>query len=403
MPVTINNIFGAETGGAEEVSATTGSPDFTEATVVHSGIRSVLLAGAATAAEFRLTTKSGTVEERIIGFAIRTNDTTPTAAVTLCTGNVTGFSIVLETSGDITVKDVTGTTRITASDPLTVDIFSYIELYWQQIDSGGAELFIDGTSQGTTTGRDFKSVNIDVYVFSGGTTVGEDIYIDDVYDMVDGTAATDRLGGTSASEMPEVFGYQSSHATNQDIGDALANGEWDEAGDTPGVEEANGTAVELAGASSTTADTDMDAANARGQAGGPSSGSPDVSGTIHAAKFVFNLKRTNGSGTSMGYRYGNDADGVTSSGDIEASLTTSYAIFETVSEAAAVVPLSSEDFRIGLEAGTTDTGGREIFMADGWAMLLHVPDAAVTEDTDPYWIAAGQQQPRFDPPEIIGY
>ncbi len=29
--------------------------------------------------------------------------------------------------------------------------------------------------------------------------------------------------------------------------------------------------------------------------------------------------------------------------------------------------------------------------------------AGAANDTDPYWIASGEQQPRFDPPEIIGY
>ncbi len=31
------------------------------------------------------------------------------------------------------------------------------------------------------------------------------------------------------------------------------------------------------------------------------------------------------------------------------------------------------DFMIGISAGTDDTGGREIFCADAWCMLLHVP------------------------------
>jgi hypothetical protein len=76
------------------------------------------------------------------------------------------------------------------------------------------------------------------------------------------------------------------------------------------------------------------------------------------------------------YLYGNTGDGETSSANIASSLTVSYAIFEQISEAAGVVPLSTENFSAGLSAGTTDTGGREIFCADMWAMLLHVPEAA---------------------------
>ena len=101
----------------------------------------------------------------------------------------------------------------------------------------------------------------------------------------------------------------------------------------------------------------------------------DVSGTIKGAKYIYNLKRGNGSGTSMRYIFGNTGDGETSSADIEATLTTAYQIVEELSEAAGVVPLSSEDFSFGISAGTDDTGGRSIFAADIWAMLLHVPAA----------------------------
>jgi len=29
--------------------------------------------------------------------------------------------------------------------------------------------------------------------------------------------------------------------------------------------------------------------------------------------------------------------------------------------------------------------------------------AGTTDDLDPYWIASGQQQPLFEPPEVVGY
>ncbi len=45
-----------------------------------------------------------------------------------------------------------------------------------------------------------------------------------------------------------------------------------------------------------------------------------------------------------------------------------------------------------------------MYIADGWGMLLHVP-AVVSEDPalESILFFAGQTQPRFDPPEVIGY
>ncbi len=48
--------------------------------------------------------------------------------------------------------------------------------------------------------------------------------------------------------------------------------------------------------------------------------------------------------------------------------------------------------------------------ADDWLALFRVKRRAIglvavaaADDVDPYWIAEGQQQPRFDPPEVVGY
>ena len=129
---------------------------------------------------------------------------------------------------------------------------------------------------------------------------------------------------------------------------------------------------------------------------------PDVSGTIIGAKWIYNLKRSNGSGTSMRYLFGNTGETATSSADIEADLTTGFPLIkEQISEAASQVPTALEDFRIGISAGTDDTGGRSLFCADAWCMLLHVPAAAAD--------APGQDTflPQLDEPtpgvEMIGY
>ncbi len=378
MALEISNFCGLETGGFDEFERTSGSPTVVEATDLTGEF--YLTGDTSDFANFPIVAEGNSDQgnNRIIGFDIRTDDLTPPADVIFVQAlksnadTFLSWQITLQTDGTIRVHDSNGSQIGSDFSPgFSVDTVHLFEVYWVESNTiGEIEIFVDGVSKFSETSQDLLSVGNepDVYRFTFTDTTSIDI--DNMVSLTGASAASDRLGGG------EVFGYQSSHATNQDIGDALTNGDWDEAGDTPGVEEADGTAVELNGASSTTADTDMDASNVRGQAGGPSGGSPDVSGTIKAAKFVFNLKRGNGSGTSLGYRYGNDVDGVTSSGDIEAELVSAYGVKEIVSEAAGVVPLATENFRIGLEAGTTDTGGREIHMADGWAMLLHVPSAA---------------------------
>ncbi len=64
----------------------------------------------------------------------------------------------------------------------------------------------------------------------------------------------------------------------------------------------------------------------------------------------------------------------------------------------------------GTDLGTTPTGveididGRDRDAeGDTWDMGADEFVSVATEDQDPYWIASGEQQPRFEPPEVVGY
>ncbi len=94
---------------------------------------------------------------------------------------------------------------------------------------------------------------------------------------------------------------------------------------------------------------------------------------------------------------------------------------------ASVIPLANDVVKLEIRAGTKKIfiGGVEKFSSTddsltgnnfaGYVVVVRneaIVDlddflsesvAAGGDDTDPYWIASGEQQPRFDPPEIIGY
>ena len=399
MVLTLNTFVGFETGGLEESSAVTGSPDATEATIVRSGIRALKLPHSGQhifdIQPFSSVADAGT--GYVAGFAFQTNDTTPNSGHALFRAEDTGvmFSLVWESDGDFSLTDNTGGTIGTATTPFTNNVWHYIEVYFQHSATASIEVFIDGTSViGPATNQDLLgSGTFDtIRFFQQAANTTSDAYIDDVYLLSGATAASDRLGDA------EVFGYQTGHATATDLGATLASGEWNDTADTPAFQEFDASAASLAGAVSSIARTDMNDANARGQGPGPNGDSNiDGDSNIKGAKYIFNLKRSNGSGTSMGYLYGNSGDGSTSSGNIESQLGTSYTRFEEVSEAAGVVPLSSEYLQIGLEAGTTDTGGREIFCSEAWAMLLHVPTPfAPTKLSDVVFADQNYFQPPFD-------
>ena len=520
MVLTLNTFVGAETEGFEEIS------DISGTTIVAAAARSGRFGfrgGTFDIAPFDFVSDAG--NDYILGFGIRFSRVDPAAANTFLTmreGASEFIELQVDTNGDLLILDAERALIRTIVDPFTVDQYHYIELYFQHQASGTIELFIDNASQGSDSSRDLTDggtfTNFRMAEISVGVTDQDDIYF-----FSGATSPTDRLGDC------EVFGYQAG-ALSTTTG-APTNGTFTETGDTPGVEEADGTALEASGGSALTLTADLDAPNARGQHGGPlfkgdvyhfdasddgpndagglwnndsnafdgnegtgadslsttagsassnflggdgtnapSSGgtindvyvnirytadspndvnfrvttdaegetlltqsvistsialnSPyfklstpsggwtwakiqalefriwdastsaniavlriarvfvehtdgefDVSGTIKGAKYIYNLKRSNGSGTSLRYLFGNTGDGETSSADQEGNLTTAYEIFEEVSEAAGVVPLATEDFSFGISAGTDDTGGREIFAADIWAMLLHVPDA----------------------------
>lgn len=362
---TINNFVGFETGGTEETSTVTGPVTIQSGTVRTGTFAAQLDANAFLAiAPFEDVADAG--DDQIVGFAIRFTDTTPLLSTLIfraleSTG--TALRLRLLTNGDLALRDANDVQVGLATNPFTVDTWHYVEVRWQHLNSGAADVFIDGVSAISVTAQDFDDGSgLNNYQFANSSGSGITSFVDDVY-MLSGAAGTGDFLGTTT----EVLGaYQKTDGGATDLGDTLDVGTWALASETPGDDTAGNTAeytgTPLSGA--------MDCNS--GTRAGPS-GDPAVTGTLHAAKWIYTLRRSAGGPTTHEIRYGNSGDGLTNR---TVSLTTSLATFVKVSEAATEVPLTTETFQIGMAV----TGPRIIRLGDAWAMLLHTPAAAVDLD-----------------------
>ena len=363
MALTVNNYFGSETGGGEEASAVSGSADFDQTTVVRSGSRAVAMVGASTI-QFTIDIDDGVAsagDDHIVGFGFHSTDLSPGTATRLFTSNDQGIRLSLDTNGDVLVQQGVGNTVATVLSPFTVDTWHYIELYWQNLDSGNVELFIDDSSVASGT-DDFRGgADVTGYVFRGPGSGDGTYYFDDCYILTGATAASDRLGDA------EVFMYQNTAEDATDQGDTLADGTWALVSETP-LNEGTANDAQYVDTGNLTGSTICD----EGTRSGPS-GDANVDGdsNIKAAKFVGRFKRSTGGGREHKFLHGNSGDGVTASADM--GLSTAYATKMIVSEAAAIMPLSTESFQHGFSKSAT--AGQDIFCGDIWAMLLHVPSA----------------------------
>lgn len=376
MALTLHNICGFETGGLEEALATVGAPSVQEA-VVRTGDFSLKLAGAAVAARVDFRAKaSGTSAQgnMIVAFAFRTNDVTPTADVDFLIAWETSFPdesfrLRLKTNGDVKVVDDSDTEVGTITSPFTVDTFHFIEIFWQDTGNDLMTINIDGQEKLALTSQSFYPYSRSwadgcEYRFQGGTTEGEDIYIDDIYYYHAANPASPEFLGDC-----EVFRYQADTASaTPDVGDDLDTNTWQSIGETPiGVAVVAYTGTPKSG-DIYTDDTQV----GKHYRHGPH-GDGNIDGTVKGAKWIHVLRRGTGGGTTHYKRYGNDADTIS---EAVVELTTDYASYFTVSESATEVPLVTEHFAFGMRVD----GAKNLYCREIWAMLLHVPSAGVTHE-----------------------
>jgi hypothetical protein len=358
--LTLNDFIGFETGGAEEAEALNGT-GLIQSSTKRTGTYGLQTDSGESYEMDPFLWASDSGNDLIVGFWFYSADVTPSSASRFFRAEEDPDDLVtltLETNGNVTVGYNSGTPD-TITAPFTDATWHLIEIHWQELASGAIDIYIDGgdTATFSQTGKDMTDADdFDLYFLE--SSAYSSFYFDDFYSYSGGSGTGDFL------EEPEVYGYTSDHNTNQDQGDILTNGVWSDAGETPG-NDSNEIAYDSSPALGgyTIAD---------GTGGGPSGDSNiDGDSNIKAGKYIHRLKRTTGSApTTLDQSYGNNIDGMTHT-DQAAALGTTYGNFAVISTSASVVPTSSEYFAYGIRQ--TGSGGRDIYAADIWATLLHIP------------------------------
>jgi len=272
-------------------------------------------------------------------------------------------ALVLNTSGQLVLFDSTGApTTLAASPGLVINTWTKFMFYFENLASGDCEIFVDGISKGSLTGKNLKNgaTIIDIIgVYACGSASG--CYQDDIACY---------SGAADSGDLPEpgeCHAYWSTlnNATG-DVGGALASGTWDLIQHTP-FETSVQAQYDTTGAGSV--DTD-DSGGSEGT-GGPNTDT-NITGTIAAIKGLWRFERGTGGASAHYGLLGNNVDGTTRSIDFNPLQTPVN--HEMVSVAASIVPTSSEYCRIGIE-----TTGAQNFECYGMlATIWHIPSAGST-------------------------
>ncbi len=404
--VQINNFTGFETQGNEESSGVTATPLY-NTSIPRSGAACIDLSATENYSFPWVAdgvTDAGT--DYIFGFGFRTDSTAFSNATIVSVFDDSGgliFEVRAASTEVIFLRDANGTQIGLVDFTISPDTWYYVEVY-AQLNNASAnwEWFVDGTSIESGSAADLTDGN----AFGTATSdlVFDDVgnastFFDDVYILSGASAATDRFGGGTINEMPEVFMYQNDRNEGDGTADlsaisggglTLNSGEWTDAANTPGSEasSADFTGTPLDGVAYTDG----------GARAGPS-GDANIDGdsNIKAWKGIWHAERGGGGATTHTIYIGNDADteGNFDNGTI-ALLNNEEANFELLGETDP--PLSTENFAQGFGV----SGNQDFRCREMWATLLHVPSAA-DSDVDAGILIGGEQQPIIKPGGMVPY
>ena len=374
MALTLNNFVGFETGGLEEASSTTGSSSIVSSEVrTGSYALSIFAVDTYNISPFESVSDAG--DDQIAGFAFK-----QTAVPSISDEDFfkaldsTGACLTLRrevTTGDLILVNAAGTEIDTITNPFTDDIWYYIEIIWQHLDSGTATVFIDGASSGLSATSDFDAGGtFNRYRFSLGSLTTQ-FKVDDFYCMSGATDTGDFLGPNT--EVLGTFQNNLNTGIGADFGNALNQGTWDVAGHTPFVDEAAGSQAGYTSTSAVEGGIHTDSGNIRE---GPLA---LVTGTVKGAKGIWRLRRGSGSGTVHKTILGR-SPGIGASKQTTRTLNSGLGNFSDITVDASQVPDDSDEYYdIGFGK---ETGGREIYCSEMAGFLLHVQPSLSTTLAD---------------------
>lgn len=264
-------------------------------------------------------------------------------------------------SSTIIVTDTAGTTQVTSTGTAGNDVWHKIRVYYNLNNSGAVSLELNDATPDTGTGDfDAGSAIVDELLLWGTAENGRTAF--DLCAYYTGVNSTSKLGdlpanGSGADLEKWSFLGDGSPTTS---GTALDAGSWPNTQERPF--SATNQAEYTGGTSSGFVVTD-------GTNGGPN-GSGDIDGdsNILAGHWMWEMTRGNGGGTQHQIVWGNDVDGQTTDNVTIGSTSAPGDIFEVLSVAATRVPLSTEEFAIGM---AKDGGARDMRIVDCLCTVLH--------------------------------
>jgi hypothetical protein len=362
MALTLNNFWGDTGPGVVELSATSG-------TVLASGTGGRTDGGyyyvnTGTSGYFEISPFESVADGGtgyVYGFAMD-GKYWPVTEEEICAfmeGTTVVLSLVQQTDGTVDVKDAGGSVVRTITTGWPDGIgggWDYIEVYFEHSNSGTVEVFLNGVSQGSDATVDTSAGGtFDTIRHTQTSVISHVNLFDDMYFLSGAASSSDAYGDA------EVIAYDTDAITATDVGASLDIGAWDDVTiwHTPLVAPVQAEYTGAA-AGSTTLD--------HSTRGGPSGDSKiDGDSNLKGIKGIWSMERSGGGAAAHYGLLGNSVDGTTRSADFDPPTT--QAVYFFVSEAASVVPLSTEYARIGFET----TGGQDFECYYQHAKVLHVP------------------------------
>ena len=368
---------GAETGGEEELEGFTGT-NIVQSIITRSGTYAYHMESG----ENIQIDRNGAVASFIEGFAIRFEDKTPSTPTVFASftdgGGNDDWDLLLQADGDLEFRDAGGSVLVTVTDPFVLKNWYYIEVYWEGVDSGDVELFIDGVSKFSSTTADTNpgSATEDMDFTAAN---GLEFYIDDVYLMNNVVDETERL---SRFEVYMKQGAQTGVTpdTSDLSDDDLDEGGWELASETPLNEQSQTAAASYTGTSVVAGVVYADGA---GDKLGPAGDDRFTGTTVKGIKAIWRMARSGGGATAQFGELGNDGGAATDIGTTgDLNLTTGYVNYDFVPSDPTVIPLVTEHGAIGF---SKDGGGQDLDVAEMWmmfAVITNAPTITALSDSD---------------------
>ena len=308
-----------------------------------------------------------------VTFNLQVDDKTPDVDTVLFKGGSTSnplsamdLSLVLQTDGDLTIRDATNATVLTVTDPLSIDTNHSIKIWWERANSGDCTLTID-ESANTASAQDFLAASgTDISEVSWGSEDIADATDPNITPYLSEVTVWDQV--TANADVPDIidvhrFSMESAPTTTS--GDALDNGSWQNAGALTYSAStfAEYTANPAAGHAMTDHQTDGS------EHAGPNGAG--LGGTVLGAAWLTIAESGGGGGTTHTIRYGNSVDTINTQ---VVELANQDGAFFIMSEAAGAVPLLTEYFAWGMEVD-----GAKDFETSGAYMALAIEVSTLVE------------------------